>query len=508
MTYSGPVPAAGQDRDTRSELRAELENHLPATLPVGCGTAIFLYGHCFHRTEQIQSMELLVGVARHRPTATGMARRDLFEWLHGPARDGVDPHGHSYRSGFWATLPVPAQDRPGPLEIRAAVRLNTGDELSAPLGQIEIVSPPPPPARKLSPETIAVCLATYEPDLALLKTQLQSLRDQTDRRWVCVISDGCSSPERYRQLTELVAGDQRFSVSRSPQRLEPYRNFERALALAPADAELLAPCDQDDRWYPEKLEVLRAALGRHGLVYSDQRLVSDEGRVLAESLWHGRRNDYENLASLLVANTMPGAAMLMRREVVRLALPFPDAPGIRYHDHWLALVALAAGDVGYVDQPLYDYVQHAGAVQGSTRRPGDASATLGSTPRRLRSGSRGWRGAYFGGYLNRQVWACALLVRRGSRLTTRKRRALAWFVAADRSPLCFSWLALRPLRHLIGRDETLGGELALAAGILWRALITVAVGRARAPGRRAYDTSFPDPPRFEQRRLRRWRAGS
>src|ERR671933_177634 len=53
-----------------------------------------------------------------------------------------------------------------------------------------------------------------------------------------------------------------------------------------------------------------------------------------------------------------------RREMLRYALPFPDIPGWQFHDHWLALVALATGRIAYVDRPLYDYVQHAGAVFG------------------------------------------------------------------------------------------------------------------------------------------------
>jgi hypothetical protein len=59
----------------------------------------------------------------------------------------------------------------------------------------------------------------------------------------------------------------------------------------------------------------------------------------------------------------------------------------------------------------------------------------------------------------------------------------------------------------VGRDETLGGEVALVRGILWRWLLPVAVGRAQLPRGRAFDASFPDPPQFEQPRLRRWRAG-
>src|SRR5206468_8655843 len=132
---------------------------------------------------------------------------------------------------------------------------------------------------------IAICMATYNPDVELLRAQVDSLRAQTDERWICLISDDHSAPERFDQVRKVVAGDPRFvDVSRSSRRRGFYRNFERALEMVPPEAELVALCDQDDRWYPEKLEVLRAALGDARLVYSDQRLVDAEGRVLAETL--------------------------------------------------------------------------------------------------------------------------------------------------------------------------------------------------------------------------------
>jgi len=499
-------------------LRVRLENNLPDSLPPHRATAVFCYGHCFHQHEAVAQLELVIGNARHRPTAVGMPRRDLFAWLTGPHGGGEDPAGRSYRSGFWGTVPIPAQPAPGTLHLQAAVRLSSGAALLAPLGRIEVVAPewPAPSGCSLAPGTIAVCMATFDPRISLFAAQVESLRAQSDERWICVISDGGTDPERLAQMLAVIAGDRRFIVSRSPGRLDPYRNFERALRIAPREADLIAPCDQDDRWYPDKLAVLREALGSARLVYSDQRLVSDDGRVLRDSLWQGRRNDRANLASLLVANSVPGAAMLFPRSLAELALPFPDAPGIQYHDHWLALVALASGAIAYVERPLYDYVQHAGAVSGDvSARPAVSRARCDvwrEGRRRARRGwrpasrSRGWRSAYFGGYLNREVQARTLLLRCRGTLTTRKRRALEWYVAAARRPTAFAWLAVRPLRRLVGRGETLGGETALARGILWRWLIALAVGGAQRPGRRAADASFPDPPRFEQRRLRRWRA--
>jgi hypothetical protein len=479
----------------QSRLRVGLESHLPASLPTGKATAIFCFGHCFHSSEEVAELTLLVDGIPHRPAAVSMPRRDLFEWLH--INEDVDPAGHSYRSGFWATLPITARTTPGTVALDAAVVLGDGTRGSVHLGSIDIVDTPQ--LQTPGSGLIAVAMATFEPDPELFRIQIESLRAQTETRWQCVISDDASSAERFELINAILAGDQRFTVSSTPERLGPYRNFERALTLAAPGAELIALADQDDRWYPDKLEVLRSALGDAQLVYSDQRLVTPDGRVLRESLWEGRRRDHENLASMLVANSVTGAAALFRREVAERAIPFPDAPGPPYHDHWLALVALASGKVAYVRQPLYDHVQHSAAVTG-----GVLSCPAGDRA----AGSRGLRGAYFGGYVSRQVMAQTLLLRCSATLSKGRRRALEWFIAGDRSPLACAWLGLRPLRRFLGRDETLGGETAIVKGLLWRRALTVAVGRARLPGRCPFDASFPDPPEFEQPRLRRWLAGT
>jgi glycosyltransferase involved in cell wall biosynthesis len=431
-------------------LVATLESPVPATLSAGTETALFVYGSS--------------GV----PVAISV--------------DGVRHPATWVRGRFWTTVPVSARE--GEVQIAA-----TEGVAVAPLARIAVAPPPRPLSlgRPAPDGLIAVCMATFEPDTALFRAQVESLRAQTDERWVCVVSDDASAPEQVERIRDILGDDPRFLLSRSEGRLGFYRNFERALRLAPAEAQLLALCDQDDRWRPEKLAVLRKAIGGAGLVYSDLRLVDAEGRVLRDTLWRGRRNNHTDLTSMLVANTITGAAMLLRREVAELALPFPDTPGLPFHDAWIAVVALAAGDVAYVDRPLYDYVQHPGAFFGSV--------THGErTRRRWHFGSP--RGSYFRGYLPRAVLAQVMLARGGHRLPPAKRRALERFVAAERSPAAFLWLAARTLRVLAGHTETLGSESELLPGLLWR----------RVSGPLRLDASLPALLSFEQKRLRRWRA--
>jgi Glycosyl transferase family 2 len=490
-------------------LQLQLDRPLPASLPLGSATAVFLAGSCFAPNGRIERLEVTLDGAAYPAAAHSLPRPDVA------AAHPSSPH-ESFFSGFWVTFPVNAPREPGSVEVLLAATLDGGRRAETSLGTIAFTDsgargdqhPATAPAgtARLEPEVIAICMATFEPDEGLFRAQIESLRAQTDQNWICMISDDASAPEHFEKIVRVVGDDPRFAISRSPTRLSPYRNFERALEMAPEGVGLIALCDQDDRWYPDKLRTLRNEIGEAVLVYSDMRLVEADGRVLRETMWQGRRNNHEDLVSMLVANTITGAATMFRRELLELALPFPDTPGFQFHDHWLAVMALACGRLAYVDRPLYDYVQHPGAVFGHVTHGGQS----GKRQLRLALGERSdeprWRAGYFYGYLSREVQAKVAMLRCVERMSVAKRRALQRFIACDSSLLALLWLACRPLRGLLGRTETLGSEFEIAQGVTWKRLIAL---RARFwPRRRGplSDASIPAPGSYSQKRLRRWRA--
>ena len=511
-------------------LEVTLDRPLPKALPAGQATAVFCIGTCFHQQRRVVDLAITVDGVRSRPSAQRMPRLDRFRELHpnlAPAQVAsakLDPHSardpeiRCFRSGFWAMIPLACRERPGELELRAEARLADGTVQSTTLATIVVVEPRARPSyngydgvRSAGEQPlIAICMATYNPDIELFRIQVESLRAQTDGDWLCFISDDCSSPELFDAIAGVIAGDERFVLSRSEEHLNFYRNFERAVEMVPAEVELVALCDQDDRWYPDKLEALRAAIGSAELAYSDVRRLDADGNVRATSLWQGRRNNRANLASLLISNTIPGAACLFRRRVIDHALPFPAGPGWDFHDHWLALVAMALGELAYVDRPLYDYVQHPGAVLGRVvTKPSSTAGRRGFRARlpKLRGFLDRWRSAYFSMYLERALLAEVLLARCERQLTPRKRRALQLVARAGDSPLAFVWLMARPTRALFGSNETLGVEQVLVRGILWRFLISLRTWRRERPGRSTDDASFPTfAPQHLGRRQRRWLA--
>jgi glycosyltransferase involved in cell wall biosynthesis len=443
-----------------------LDARLPARIAVGSGTALFVQGSCFAWGERLASLALLVDGEEQAPMACAMPRLDVLRARRDPT---------AYRSGFWGMALIAGRDPAGPpVDLQVRARLHGGREVVVPLARIPVADHVAP-ASSATPE-IAICMATHEPPPDLFRRQVESLRAQTHRDWLCVISDDRSSPERFAELERVLDGDPRFVLSRSPRRLGFYRNFERALSLAPRGARYVALADQDDAWYPEKLGTLLAGIGDARLIYSDARVVGEDGRLVAETYWSLRRNNHRDMLSLLVTNSVTGAASLFRRDLLDDALPFPPAQFAHFHDHWIALCALALGEINYVDRPLYDYVQHGDAFVGhskANRMPG-LLERFGSLRRDPRERIRLWREHYFGDACRLIQFATILQLRCGDRMSARKRQALQRFVRADRSVAPLGRLGLLGAREVVGqRRETLGGEWMLMHAFGWRHLVEV-----------------------------------
>lgn len=245
---------------------------------------------------------------------------------------------------------------------------------------------------------VCIVMAVFRPKPAYLDAQVASLAAQTHRNIhvVFVIADMESA-----SLVQDLANkhDLPFSLVESARELDAVRAFEAGLveALNHTDAEqaeghnpLIALCDQDDIWHPDRIARGVAALASSGadLVHSDARLVDADGTELHPSMFTSeKRRKRPGLRGLLYRNNITGMTTLMRRSVVELALPFPPQSGVHfYHDLWLGMVAEARGGVHLIDAPLVDYRQHADNVIGALA---PASASPGIL-KRLRSLDQSW----------------------------------------------------------------------------------------------------------------------
>jgi len=443
-----------------------LREPFPPRLGVGAGTTLSITGTTEHASLPIASIFLRHANESCRPLVSGAVRGS---------------HG---RERAWRALlefgPVTSVET---RELVVVAELCGGGTATSPLGEIELhpqtihdAAGEPPPFAGGDGPAIAIAMATWNPPASLFQAQIDSIRKQSHRNWICVIADDASDPEAIAAMEAAIGGDERFALYRHADRLGFYGNFERALTLVPAEAELVALSDQDDRWEPEKLAKMSQGFGPGTtLAYSDMRVVDSEGAVLSPTYWSRRSTNHTDLGKLLVANTITGAASVLRRDLLDAILPFPPYMGGLFHDHWIALVALSRGEVHYCDRALLDYVQHDASLLGHEGANRGADPAPKERLKWLRLASEAASSAhtpnfYENAYLPALVMARTLELRGDGTGDRGKARTIRALSQASLTPGAIRLLAAGALRPGSRTTATLGRERWFLASLAWQAL--------------------------------------
>ncbi|MFJ4037662.1 glycosyltransferase [Microbacterium sp. NPDC090007] len=223
-----------------------------------------------------------------------------------------------------------------------------------------------------------IVLAAYKPDPDLFARQLRSIQAQTVASYRCLVTSDGAPGATEALMRSAIGDDPRFEILGFDERLGFYLNFERGLAAVPRDAPWVALSDQDDYWYPQKIETLLPHLTQFAAVAGQARVIQHpSGKVVMHTT--GRRN--VEVADFMLDNQYTGGQMLFRASVLEVALPFPrlHTPA-QVHDHWIAVCAAFVGGSCVVDSVIQDYVQHGGNVIGES--------TPGFSPRRSIANAR------------------------------------------------------------------------------------------------------------------------
>lgn len=355
------------------ELKYEIETPLQDPVEVGQGLSLIIEGWAFCAQSPITGLHVLFDGRKYPVTERGNARQDVLVAHH---TDDAARDIRALRSGFWTVLPILPAPRDRRVVLRLVADVANGETLVSTSYHITLRGTPgvlnadarlrkvhaPLPAYP----RICICMTTYNPGEAVFRRQIDSIRAQTYENWICLIQDDWSSRASVETIRRVLGDDPRFILERNERNLGFYQNFEKVLRRVPADCDLVCLADQDDRWFEHKLATLIRSFRAPDttMVYSDMRIVDGDGKVLSDTFWSTRRNNYTDIETLFFANTITGAATMFKASLLPLLLPFPPRRGLMYHDWWLGLVALAAGRIEYVDEPLYDYFQHGGNVVG------------------------------------------------------------------------------------------------------------------------------------------------
>ncbi|MGI4764446.1 MAG: glycosyltransferase [Janthinobacterium lividum] len=209
-------------------------------------------------------------------------------------------------------------------------------------------------------DSISVAMATYNGGRHIGE-QLRSLAAQTLLPTELVVTDDGSTDETL-HLLEAFAATAPFPVRVhvNPKRLGYAANFMRCAGLC--TGSLIAFCDQDDIWNPDKLAACSARFAPGvQLVYHNAEVFegSQVLRLLYPALQHSSNRPF-GLSPWFVAL---GFTTVFRRELIDLngvwegSLGYGKDPRLA-HDQWISLIGNICGPVVYLPQPLARYRMH------------------------------------------------------------------------------------------------------------------------------------------------------
>lgn len=233
--------------------------------------------------------------------------------------------------------------------------------------------------------SFSVAMCTFN-GAAFLDAQLSSIGSQNrppDELVVCDDGSSDGSIEIISQFARRATFPVRLVVN--DMNLGSTRNFEKAISLC--HGAIVALADQDDVWYPHKVERIERAFLQSNetvLVFSDADLIDEESQSLGARLWPTfsfdraeqlRCANGQALSILLKHPVVTGASMAFRRKYIDLLVPVPAK---QIHDRWISLLLATTGKFEAISDALMQYRRHRGQQVG----PGPRS--LGERTQRAR----------------------------------------------------------------------------------------------------------------------------
>ena len=202
-------------------------------------------------------------------------------------------------------------------------------------------------------------MATYNGE-KYLREQVDSLLAQSYPTLEFIFVDDASSDSSLAILQEYASQDERIRLVTNPENKGLLATFETGIRAA--KGEMIALSDQDDVWMPEKISLLAGAIGSHSMIYADSALTDAAGLVTGKFSDRNYLCDYPTGLHYVFGTKAMGHAMLFKREIIDIALPFPDFVG---HDFILGFAAAALHGVSYFPATLVNYRQHSSNTMGA-----------------------------------------------------------------------------------------------------------------------------------------------
>ena len=218
----------------------------------------------------------------------------------------------------------------------------------------------------------SVALASYNGE-KYIREQLQSILDQTVLPDEIVISDDGSDDLTVKIVRDIISENQnkpvKIKLIHNNESHGIVANFENAIKNT--EKEVIFLCDQDDIWFPNKIELILKVMEKHnaGVVCHNAQILKQnqsgafepidqyvmKSNSFASDGCYSLGTNRNNLWSAFYSCFIQGMCLCAKREYLISLLPFSRGS---VHDIWIEFCATADNQMIAYNEPLAYYRIH------------------------------------------------------------------------------------------------------------------------------------------------------
>ena len=228
-----------------------------------------------------------------------------------------------------------------------------------------------------NPRKIAILMATYN-GAKYIEEQIESIVNQSEQDWTLYIQDDGSTDGTVDIINRYADGDKIVFVDRGLSKQGAGMNFMSLLNMVESPYYMFA--DQDDVWFPDKVEKSLARIQEEEQKHPDLPVIVHTSRTFTDANlnvtmpneFNPRKlplerierkiNNLKRLDILRIYTIAGGCTMLLNHKVKEVSIPFCN---VRVHDSVCAMAtAKHGGIISTIIEPTMYYRLHGGNTCG------------------------------------------------------------------------------------------------------------------------------------------------
>lgn len=219
-----------------------------------------------------------------------------------------------------------------------------------------------------------------------IKEQIKSFFRQTQLPDLLIVSDDAST-DRTVEVVRALAKVSPFPIKiiENTTNSGYTKNFENLLEVA--DGDFIFFSDQDDYWFPNKIEIVtKEFLKSEKIMWVINDMILADGKLEPTPF-----TQLTNIRKIGMSDEtfVAGCAVAIRKEWKSIVLPFPE--NYEGHDNWISRLAAITGSRKIIEKPLQLYRRHGFNISQSfaskTEKVSQFSAAISHG---LQSAEKGW----------------------------------------------------------------------------------------------------------------------